>query len=185
MKAYVINLDSRTDRWAECQSLPFELERVPAIPHTHGWQGLLVTMHELFQRIDGPALVLEDDCVMVRDVAHLHKAIADLPPDFDMLMLGANIQAPVMRSTKHLNRCLGAWTTHAIYYSDAFIKEMRPVIADLIVPIDEYYRTEIHPRGRSYICKPMVAYQRPSHSDIMGTMADYHDIFEHSNSLLK
>ena len=50
---------------------------------------------------------------------------------------------------------------------------------------DEYYRVEIHPRGRSYICNPMVAYQRASHSDIMGTMADYHDIFEHSNSLLK
>jgi GR25 family glycosyltransferase involved in LPS biosynthesis len=185
MKAYVINLDHRTDRWAECQDLPFELIRYRALPHQHGWQGLLATMHELFNAIDGPALILEDDAVMVRDIEHLHRAIADLPDNFDMLMLGANIQAPVSRHSKHLNTTFGAWTTHAIYYSDAFIKEMRPIIADLTVPIDEYYRVEIHPRGRSYICKPMVAYQRASHSDIMGTMADYHDIFENSNSLLK
>jgi hypothetical protein len=132
MKAYVINLDHRTDRWAECQDLPFELIRYRALPHQHGWKGLLATMHELFNAIDGPALILEDDAVMVRDINNLHRAIADLP-----------------------------------------------------VPIDEYYRVEIHPRGRSYICNPMVAYQRASHSDIMGTMADYHDIFEHSNSLLK
>jgi hypothetical protein len=131
---------------------------------------------------------MEDDALMVRDVSHFHDALADLhllDPNFDMLMLGANIKADLSRTSKHLNRCFGAWTTHAIYYSDAFIKEMRPIIGTLEIPIDEYFRTIIHPRGRSYICKPMVCYQRTSYSDIMGELADYKEIFEYSNALLK
>jgi hypothetical protein len=185
MKAYVINLDTRPDRWNDCLELPFNLERVSAHRNAEGWRGLLSTMSELFNRIDGPALVLEDDAVIVRDILHFHLAVADLPEDFDMLMLGANVKGDLSRHSKRLNTTYGAWTTHAIYYSDAFIKEMRPVIGTLEIPIDEYFRTIIHPRGRSYICKPMVAYQRTSYSDIMGELADYNEIFEHSNALLK
>jgi hypothetical protein len=186
MKAYIINLDARVDRWQECQALPFELERVSAVRHEWGWRGLVLTMKRLFEeKFEGEAmLVLEDDAVIVRDLGIFERAVADLPGDYDMLMLGANIKGGAEKYGENLARVGGAWTTHAVLYSADFIKELMPILEILTVPVDEYFRTEVHPRGRSYVVRPMVCYQRASFSDIEGLYNDYTDLFEESNKLL-
>jgi hypothetical protein len=184
MHAYVINLDSRPDRWADAQSLPFELERFPAIACDPGWLGLNQTMHALFtaKYTGQPMLVFEDDAIMVRDRGWFDVAVGELPDQWDMLMLGANITGDIVKHSDYLAKVLGAWTTHSVLYSAPFIERMIRELPGVDLVIDEYFRTVIHPEGRSFVVRPMVCYQRPGHSDIQNVHQDYTGVFETSNS---
>ena len=186
VRAYLINLESRHDRWEQSKHLPFIIERFPATAHEHGWKGLNLTMHDLFTtKFTGqPMLVFEDDAQMVRDKIHFDLALENLPEDFDMLMLGANIKDKVERVSEHICRVRGAWTTHAVYYSPKIIQHLIEILPTLDTVIDEYFRTTIHPQGNSYVVRPMVCYQRPSYSDLMQADQDYTGLFETSNSML-
>jgi hypothetical protein len=98
-----------------------------------------------------------------------------------MLMLGANIKdLRLDRISKRLVRTYGSWTTHGILYSYRFAKQMAEL--DLDIPIDEYFRTEVHPRGNSYICVPFLSFQRPSESDIEKGYKNYTSLFEESEA---
>jgi GR25 family glycosyltransferase involved in LPS biosynthesis len=184
MIAYVINLDHRKDKWRSSMNelAPhFNLERVSAIQHEWGWLGLAQTFKKIFQECEGDVLIFEDDATFRGWATNLQDAINDLPADWDMLMLGANIKdSRIDRISKRLVRTYGAWTTHAILYSHRFAKEM--VELDLEVPIDEYFRTKVHPRGNSYICVPFLSFQRPSESDIEGGYKNYTSLFEESEA---
>jgi len=184
MIAYVINLDHRKDKWrASMNELAphFNLERVSAIKNEWGWLGLWQTFKKIFQECDGDVLIFEDDATYRGWATSLQNAINDLPTNWDMLMLGANIKdSRIDRINKGLVRTYGAWTTHAILYSYHFAKEMSELNLD--VPIDEYFRTTIHPKGNSYKCVPFLSYQRPSESDIEGGYKNYTSIFEDSEA---
>jgi GR25 family glycosyltransferase involved in LPS biosynthesis len=159
----------------------FNLERVSAIKHEWGWLGLAQTFKKIFQECEGDVLIFEDDATFRGWATNLQDAINDLPADWDMLMLGANIKdSRIDRISKRLVRTYGAWTTHAILYSHRFAKEMAKL--DLEVPIDEYFRTIVHPRGNSYICVPFLSFQRPSESDIEGGYKNYTSLFEESEA---
>lgn len=187
MIAKVINLDHRTDKWRACQmelAPHFELQRVPAIKHDLGWIGLAKTFKQIFAEATGDLLIFEDDATYRGTVTDLTNAIADLPQGWEMLMLGANIKHPSMdRISKNVARTYGAWTTHAIYYSYSLCQEMASVNLD--VPIDEYYRTIVQPRGNSYIVYPFLSYQRAATSDIEGDYKDYTRLFIDSEERTK
>jgi len=159
----------------------FNLERVSAIQHEWGWLGLAQTFKKIFAECQGDVLIFEDDATFRGWATNLQDAINDLPADWDLLMLGANIKdSRIDRISKGLVRTYGAWTTHAILYSHRFAKEMAEL--DLDVPIDEYFRTKVHPRGNSYICVPFLSFQRPSESDIEGGYKNYTSLFEESEA---
>ena len=159
----------------------FNLERVSAIKHEWGWIGLAQTFKKIFQECEGDVLIFEDDATFRGWATNLQDAINDLPADWDMLMLGANIKdSRIDKISKGLVRTYGAWTTHAIFYSYRFAKEMAEL--DFEVPIDEYFRTKVHPRGNSYICVPFLSFQRPSESDIEGGHKNYTSLFEESEA---
>jgi hypothetical protein len=182
MKAKVINLDSRRDKWriTEMELSPhFELERVSAIRHEWGWVGLAKTFNQIFAEAEGDVLIFEDDATYRGWVTNLLNAIKDLPEGWEMLMLGANIKDQrIDRINNNLARTYGAWTTHGIYYSHKLCKELANL--EFSVPIDEYFRTVVHPRGNSYVVYPFLSYQRPSDSDIEGTYKDYTNLFYES-----
>lgn len=182
MKAKVINLDSRRDKWriSEMELSPhFELERVSAIRHEWGWVGLAKTFNQIFAEAEGDVLIFEDDATYRGWVTNLLNAIKDLPEGWEMLMLGANIKDQrIDRINNNLARTYGAWTTHGIYYSHKLCKELANL--EFSVPIDEYFRTVVHPRGNSYVVYPFLSYQRPSDSDIEGTYKDYTNLFYES-----
>jgi hypothetical protein len=184
MIAHVINLDHRKDKWRSSMNelAPhFNLERVSAIKHEWGWLGLAQTFKKIFQECEGDVLIFEDDATYRGWATNLQDAINDLPADCDMLMLGANIKdSRIDRISKRLVRTYGAWTTHAILYSHRFAKEMAEF--DFDVPIDEYFRTKVHPRGNSYICVPFLSFQRPSESDIEGGYKNYTSLFKESEA---
>jgi hypothetical protein len=185
--AKVINLDSRRDKWRACEmelGPHFELERVPAIKNELGWLGLWQTFKQIFAKADGDVLIFEDDATYRGWATNLENAIKDLPQGWEMLMLGANIKDQrIDRVNKNLACTYGAWTTHAIYYSHSLCKEMATL--DLTVPIDEYFRTVVHPRGNSYVVYPFLSYQRPSDSDIEGGYKDYTNLFQESENRVR
>ena len=187
MIANVINLDKRKDKWLSCQmelAPHFDVIRVSAIRHEWGWLGLGKTFKQIFAEATGDVLIFEDDATYRGTITDLTNAIADLPQGWEMLMLGANIKDSRMdRISKNLARTYGAWTTHAIYYSYAFCKEMASI--ELDVPIDEYFRTIVHPRGNSYVVYPFLSYQKPSTSYIEGEYKDYTSLFTESEELTK
>lgn len=187
MIAKVINLDSRRDKWRACEmelGPHFELERVPAIKNDLGWLGLWQTFKQIFAQADGDILIFEDDATYKGWATHLQNAIKDLPQGWEMLMLGANIKDQRLdRINNTLVRTYGAWTTHAIYYSHSLCKELATL--DLTVPIDEYFRTVVHPRGNSYVVYPFLSYQRPSDSDIEGGYKDYTNLFKESENRVR
>ena len=187
MIAKVINLDSRRDKWRACEmelGPHFELERVSAIRNDWGWLGLWQTFKQIFAQADGDILIFEDDATYRGWATHLQNAINDLPQGWEMLMLGANIKDQRLdRINKTLARTYGAWTTHAIYYSHSLCKEIASL--DLTVPIDEYFRTVVHPRGNSYVVYPFLSYQRPSESDIEGGYKDYTNLFVESENRVR
>jgi GR25 family glycosyltransferase involved in LPS biosynthesis len=184
MIAYVINLDHRKDKWRSSMNelAPhFNLERVSAIKHDWGWLGLAKTFKQIFTEATGDVLIFEDDATYRGWSTNLDEAIQDLPADWDMLMLGANIKdSRLDRISKRLVRTYGSWTTHAILYSHRFAKEMAEI--DLDIPIDEYFRTQVHPKGNSYICVPFLSFQRPSESDIEVGYRNYTSLFEDSEA---
>lgn len=182
MIAKVINLNSRQDKWRTTQlelEPHFQVERVPAIRDDWGWLGLAKTFKRIFEQAEGDVLIFEDDATFRGWATNLENAIKDLPEGWEMLMLGSNIKDQrIDRINKYLARTYGAWTTHAIYYSHKLCKEMASI--DLDVPIDEYFRTVVHPRGNSYVIYPFLSYQRPSESDIEGGYKDYTHLFQES-----
>jgi GR25 family glycosyltransferase involved in LPS biosynthesis len=185
MHALVINLPDRPDRWEQAEkelSPHFELTRIDAIKKSPGWLGLNETMMSVFKLVTGPVLVFEDDATYRGNLSDLLQAIKELPPDFDMLLLGANIKDNRLeRVSPKLVRTFGCWTTHAIYYSHRFCQEVSETGMSCV--IDEYFRTTIHPRGNSYIVTPFLSYQRQSFSDIEGSAKDYTDLFNRSNRM--
>jgi hypothetical protein len=184
MIAYVINLDHRKDKWkASINELSphFNIERVSAIKHEWGWLGLWQTFKKIFQECQGDVLIFEDDATYRGSYPDLINCVNDLPANWDMLMLGANIKdSRIDRISKRLVRTYGSWTTHGILYSYRFAKEMAEL--DLTIPIDEHFRTIVHPKGNSYICVPFLSYQRPSQSDIENCYQNFTGIFEQSEA---
>jgi hypothetical protein len=184
MIAYVINLDHRKDKWkASINELSphFSIERVSAIKHEWGWLGLWQTFKKIFQECQGDVLIFEDDATYRASYPDLINCVNDLPANWDMLMLGANIKdSRLDRISKRLVRTYGSWTTHGILYSYRFAKEMAEL--DLTIPIDEHFRTIVHPKGNSYICVPFLSYQRPSQSDIENCYQNFTGIFEESEA---
>jgi hypothetical protein len=187
MIAKVINLDHRKDKWrASINELSphFNLERVSAIKNDWGWLGLWQTVKKIFQECDGDVLIFEDDATYRGWATNLQDAINDLPDGWEMLMLGANIKDQRLdRINNTLARTYGSWTTHAIYYSHKFAKEMAEL--NLNIPIDEYFRTIVHPRGNSYVVYPFLSYQRPSDSDIEQGFKDYTNLFQESENRVR
>ena len=184
MIAYVINLDHRKDKWkASINELSphFNIERVSAIKHEWGWLGLWQTFKKIFQECQGDVLIFEDDATYRGSYPDLINCVNDLPANWDMLMLGANIKdSRLDRISKRLVRTYGSWTTHGILYSYSFAKEMAEL--DLTIPIDEHFRTIVHPKGNSYICVPFLSYQRPSQSDIENCYQNFTGIFKESEA---
>lgn len=123
-----------------------------------------------------------------------------LPSDFLTLHLGSNIigtdltqwQMPTAYSQNlaKLHNCL---QSHATLYSAEcvkFILENFKYVTDEYktegcMIFDEWLRLNVLNQGRSYLMKPMIAYQRPRKSEIWNCHADYTGAHLQGNEWLK
>jgi len=169
-KAYVINLDERKNRLKEFNGnkIPFEVERFPAVKMSPGIMGCNESHKRLLQGITQfPTVVFEDDCLLIEDWSIVETAIKQLPVNWDILYLGANLNTPLVKHSTNLYVLKKAWTTHAIIYNTKkvidFIIEGMPKD---ITPIDVFYSNIILEKFNCFIVNPIVAIQKAGFSDV-------------------
>lgn len=136
-------------------------------------------------------LHLEDDCVF-RELSHLPQAVSELPDDWDILYLGANLilwgngESPLPeRYSQHLFRVRAAWTTHAIAYRKKCVRGILEGQPSFDAQMFDNYLSQRLPELQAFIIAPMVAYQRQRYSTIWERETDYADVFEQSEARLR
>lgn len=191
----VINLPERFDRLMEFKleakkagMLPdMFVEIIPGIKHENPMLGFNEAQHNALLACKGNSLILEDD-VVFNNIGHLGAALYELPYDWDLLYLGANIVGTDLCNwptpepySAHLNRVRQAWTTHAVAYSEAGIKKVLALWDHTSGQMfDDVLRCNIEEKLNAYIVNPMVADQRPGFSDIWQNHVEY-GFFEQGN----
>lgn len=140
------------------------------------------SMKKILMESNETLLLFEDD-VVIKDFNPFHKAMMQLPDDWDLCYLGANLIAPIERYSENLFKTFGAWTTHAVMYRHPNL--IGETYQDTNMMFDDWLCNTIHPLGNTYIISPMIAWQRPHQSSLWSHFADYTDIFNASaNKLL-
>jgi hypothetical protein len=162
-------------------------------PHqsfTHSERNILLDF--LFDSDANTLLHLEDD-VVFRDLGHLNQAISELPPDWDVLYLGANLicwnngEPNPERHSEHLFRVRAAWTTHAVAYNKRCVRRILEGQPSFDALMFDNWLSSLLPQLNAYCVAPMVAYQRPRKSSIweQNEIDDYTGIFEASDRRLQ
>src|SRR5882724_9791908 len=124
-----MNLDKRADRWGamenEFSKFDIQAKRFSActgenrfLAYNHTYHGILSEMAER----GGNGLALEDD-TRFKTIGHLGQAVSELPDDWDVFYLGANLNGTLQEK---FSSCLylikNSLTSHAIAYSAKMIK---------------------------------------------------------------
>jgi hypothetical protein len=191
-----LNHPTATERWGSCLqefkriSLPgvVRFEALPDIGPHQSFNRSVRTILQYFARSPYKRLLfLEDDVAFVRPET-ADEAIRELPEDWDILYLGANVLHPTGAKPEayspHLCRVHEAWTTHAIAFNKKcvnFILENQPGLSEAM--FDNWLSGNLS-RFNSYIVSPMAAYQRPGHSLIWNSTTNYETIFTGSDIIL-
>ena len=128
----------------------------------------------------GNTVIFEDDVVFDRNSGHLLQALDELPVDWDILYLGANVVGTDLCSwpepqhySTHLRRVTQAWTTHAVCYSQKGLDWIKQNWKhDDGQMYDDFLRCNLE-KLQAFIIFPMICNQRPGYSDIWQREVDY------------
>ncbi len=181
-KALIINLPHRADRLAHLETqlpkLKCEYGLVVAIADGSGTcfqsqrKCVEIAKKEGWEKV----LILEDDVVFEENVQEVtDKSLSQLEGvEWDMMFLGANLQAPALKYSENLHKMSGAYAAHAYFVHQRFYDTILNLPFDR--EMDVHYRG-LMPDNNVFLCNPMVAYQIPSFSDLQGMVRDYnHEI---------
>lgn len=187
---YILNLDKRSDRWAAIQK---QLERTDitkakrfsAIEKSPGWVGCYESHLAILQRALSEnarnILVLEDDAELYADwMPNWVAASREIPIDWDMIYLGFNLNPeanlPPPRVAPHILLLNDALTTHAYAVNGKYLQPLIECVKAHIgnnLPIDVVYSRQFD-HIKAYGLYPMLFYQSPGFSDILGCKTDFH-----------
>lgn len=186
----LINLVTRTDRLLESSDelnkygVPFEVVR--AIKNENGQRGISDTLRALFKESlkmgHKKLLVFEDDVKMLVEPNEFDRVMdlaqVELPTDWDMLYLGANIPYPscAWEYSPHLIKIGYALSLHAVAYSSKCMERILRVPRQL--PIDVQIAKEVHWAASSFVTYPLLCTQRPGYSDIESREVSYGHFIE-------
>lgn len=130
-------------------------------------------------------LHLEDDCHFL-SLDHLPAALGQLPEDWDIVYLGANLlNGTPERYSRNLFRVREAWTTHAVAYNKKIVRyllENQPGFSERM--FDNWLGAELG-KLNAFVVNPMVAWQRPRFSTIWQRETNYDDVFSQSQDKLR
>jgi len=188
---YCLNVPHRTDRWKQASDefirvgiKPEKFSAVPASgPHQSFNASQQAMLRKFFESGKGTCLILEDD-VVFQNIGDLGNALSELPENWEILYLGANIreERPVKYSG-HLFHLKNAWTTHAIAYTRAAAEKIIAEFPNEHYMYDNWLGDNLR-RFNAFITAPMMAVQRPGRSDIWGHDVDYEYVWEPSRKKL-
>lgn len=201
----VINLSARTDRWTHCieemNKVGFTAERFSAFTGDNRHRAFNKSQHTvLSESLEYESILILEDDVLFQEWHHLSEAMQELPEDWDLIYLGANLIG--MDSTQwkmperysdHLFKVFNCWQTHAVGYSNKMAKwivENFPYHRDEyeregLIIYDEWLRVNVLPNYNCYVVAPQIALQRPSYSDIWNNEGNYTSLFKRGNDLLR
>lgn len=188
-----MNLDKRKDRWgfmsAQFAELGIPAKRFAAITGENRFLAYNDTYHGILSHMadnGGNGLVLEDD-VKFKSIGHLDEAISQLPVDWDVLYLGANLNGTKQEKfSSCLYKIRNSLTSHAIAYSEKMIKYIVEHFNPNEFPVyDEWMRVNIQEKFNCFVIKPMIAWQTPGYSDLWEVHADYTPCFRDGELLLQ
>ena len=173
MKAFVINLDHRTDRMESFNKnkFPFDVERVSGVHSAPKGMGSTETHIRILEKQkEFPFVIFEDDCVMLEPWETVDLAMKQLPLEWDALWLGATLTHFLTRYSPNLFRIKTAYTTHAVIFNSQAIIDYvlnyytmgGKVVNDVL-----YYK--IQEKFNCFITYPICATQYGSMSDYFGT----------------
>ena len=174
MKTYCINLAQRKSKWyrtqLECMKLNLDPERFDAILDTNGHMGCMQSHLKLLEQIEEQVfMIIEDDIEVLDNV--LAKAIKQLPDDWDMLYLGAELTKKIERYSDNLYRLKGGKVTHAIIYNNKGVVDY--ILENCRLTIDEFYAFDVQEKFNVYITYPMVCSQMDGYSDTQHWWTNY------------
>lgn len=211
-KIYCLNLDSRTDRWNECCKIFDEyeilnkVERFSALKFSNedsrfdkatGQIGCFMSHFEIVKKAKKENLknylIFEDDFSFEHEPEIffnlLNKSIFDLPNDWDMFYLGANLNdsygvPPIEKWSPNLYKLNSCHTTHAFSANNKIydlILEKAPSFENESIikwynentAIDIYFSKHILPKNKCFTSNPLLSLQRPSFSNIEQRSYDY------------
>ena len=182
-------MDERKEKWEATQAAfkgtGIEPRRFSGIRHAEGWKGCGMSHVAIVReamRLGLPwVLVIEDDCQPAADFTTkwptVQNALWDERGSWDIFLGGPTYaQGPVEMHGEHLIGIGGGFATH--FYVLQAIAYERAIAwnPDRHGPIDVYYSNQF----RIVTTLPLLAFQRPSESDIKMEMKDYTYLFEDS-----
>lgn len=139
-----------------------------------------------------PSLLHLEDDVVFRHTGHLAAALSELPANWDIVYLGANLlcwgnsnDPQPTRYSDHLFRIGQAWCTHAVGISRRAAGIILAGQPDINAQMVDNFISGLLPNLNAFVVAPMCAYQRPHHSAIWNRYDDYTPIFDQSNARLK
>jgi hypothetical protein len=141
-------------------------------------------LSEFFESRSETLLFLEDDCDF-QPLDHLGEAIAELPDDWDIVYLGANLTGTPERYSPHLFRISSASTTHCVGYNRKVIPFILQRQAEFSEICFDAWLSEQLPKLNAFVVAPMVAWQRLHYSTIWGKFKDYTSWFEEREAKLR
>lgn len=176
MKVKVVNLERRNDR-LEAVTNQIRLFGVNDFERFNAFEGGISgfnqSMHFALEN-EGELLLLEDDCVFEGTIKTLLKAKEQLPDDWDLLYLGANVKSLQVQYSSRLHTLTDAWTSHAILYSSKgadYCFNNFPYLGDTIY--DEWLRAHAQKVLKCFVMNPMIAFQSDGWSDIWKANTTY------------
>ena len=180
MNTYCINLKQRKAKWnrvqLECAKLDLNVTRFEAIFNTSGHDGCFQSHTTLLSQIEEDMfMVIEDDIKVLEPLETLNKAISQLPDDWDMLYLGAQLSKKIERHSENLFRLKGALLTHAVIYNN------QNGVVDYIADhargiIDVYLRDVVQELFNCYITYPAICSQADGFSDTIRWWKRYDNV---------
>jgi len=198
---YCLDTDTSIDRWEGCipEFLKVGINFVERRIGTEGENRYLSFNHAHYKAIEKGHKTGEPFCVFENDVAfddkwkYIEEGCNQLPEDWDLLYLGANIigsdtmvwEMPT-RYSQNLFRLHNSWMTHAIIYSNKMAKWVLDNFNPDTFPVyDEWLRVTAMPERNVFLLYPMVAYQRKGWSVLTRQQADYSSCSVQGNDYLK
>jgi GR25 family glycosyltransferase involved in LPS biosynthesis len=176
----VINLDSRPERMKDTTK---ELERfgfahIYRFPAIKGGETGCALSHYECLKGEGNLFIFEDDVTFEPYArSFFEAAVEQLPDDFDLFYLGANVKTPAIRYSENLYQITGGvHTTHAMLWSAKGREQMLNLWSpgkDNVHQIDQWLFVTGQKLLNCFVCYPMIAFQRADHSDIRNQYFDY------------
>lgn len=197
MTTLCINIETDTESkrlsQLEFDRVGLTVEFVPAVVIDNRPLAFNQSVYKCMEMASGNDLLLfEDDVTFDAPMPYLAP-----PENYMTLHLGANIigtnvmnwQMPTYYSP-FLAKLHNCWQSHATLYSAECVQyildNFNPNILDADNMIfDEWLRLNVLPMDRSYVMKPMIAYQRTRQSAIWGHNAEYKHYHTTGNEYLK